>query len=488
MLSVRCAEIDAVPEFLQLADKWTVVGPIGDAPGMSDVIEVVRDGVSAVVKVVQKVPGGNRDLLATELGDCRNILPFDEIFDAGSELRLRMPKAEESLNHKLTVGGPFSEVDTVSVLTDIATALLDMGNVVVHRDIKPQNILRYNGSWCLADFGIARYTQEATSQWTFKTWASSEWTAPERWLGQRATIKSDIYSLGIVAYQLVTGELPFTGPDFHEQHRDSPPPTPGGASPLLRSLMLSMLAKSPAARPNPSQVLDRLAGLGRTVSSPAVNRLRELIGEQSEAQAKADAAAAEERTRRDQREELAKSANHLAREFFDPIAEELGALPGIKKTDRSRTVQFEFRSARLTMTLPEAVDPVDLPFDVVCAGSISVEMTEIRDRWAGRSHSLWYCDAQTEGEYLWFETGFHHLRNTMRLEPYSRAPRENDAQIAVSRVMHLEQVAVPFTPLIGDATGSFVERWIARFAQAAEGTLPRPGVLPEGGTTGTWRN
>ncbi|MEU4841724.1 serine/threonine-protein kinase [Nocardia testacea] len=480
-------------EFLQLNEQWAVIGRIGDDPGMSEVVEVERDGVRAVVKKVQKISGGNRDLLVSELGDCRNILPFDEVFEADSELLLRMPKAEGSLNQLLEARGKLNEPEAIAVLVDVATALLDMGRTVVHRDIKPQNILQYEGVWCLADFGIARYAEKSTETATHKWRASSPWTAPERFIGERATIKSDVYSLGVVAYQLVTGSLPFEGPEFGEQHRNSPPPSPSGASPLLRSLILAMLSKAPGARPAPEQILERLAAASRVVSSPAMSKIRELAGQSAERKSQEDAAAAAARTKQQQRKVLAQSALHLVQEWWDPIDEALGSIPDIERTDNGKTVRLSFEAARLTFERPQERPPTEgLPFDVVCAGTLCVEMQWLHNRWAGREHSLWYCDAQVEGDYLWYETAFHSMwsgqQSAPRIEPFSLRPDHRDAQLALARVIHTEQVAVPFIPLAGAAVDQFVERWLGWFARAADESLTAPGMLPEGDTVGTWRN
>jgi eukaryotic-like serine/threonine-protein kinase len=250
----------ADPTQFHLSQVWTVIGRIGDRPGMSEVYEVVGDGVHAVVKKIKRLPGAERELLVLDVGDCPNVIPFDEVVETDSEILIRMPKADKSLNQHLEEAGErLPETEVVAILSDLATALECTGKLVVHRDIKPQNALYLNGNWCLADFGLARYVEASTAKITFKEWGTAEWIAPERWDGRRATIKSDVYSLGIVAYQMATGRLPFTGPDLREQHRGQKPTPPSGLTSGMRSLILEMLAKSPAARPTPDQLLRRLA-------------------------------------------------------------------------------------------------------------------------------------------------------------------------------------------------------------------------------------
>jgi serine/threonine-protein kinase len=336
-----------------------------------------------------------------------------------------MPKADGSLNQRLEQGS-LGESEAIEVLTDVATALLDMGSVVVHRDIKPQNILRYQDKWCLADFGIARYTEEGTGTQTYKGHGSSPWLAPERWLNQRATTKSDVYSLGVVAFQLVTGGLPFEGPDFYEQHRSSPPPALS-CSPLLSSLIVRMLAKAPDARPSPAKILDELAAANRVVASPAVEKLRAAANKVVVEESHASAAAEADKAKQERRQQLAQSALQLVEEWMKPIFDALDSLPGVKRALNSQTRTYRLGEAALTLVSPQVVQPsTQLPFDVVCVGSISVEVSRGVDAWGnwkGRQHSIWYCDAQAEGEYHWFETAFHNMRTHPPLEPYARSPK-----------------------------------------------------------------
>jgi serine/threonine protein kinase len=115
------------------------------------------------------------------------------------------------------------------VVTDIAKGLLHADSKgVVHRDIKPSNVLiTDDGAAKLADFGIA-WIQDWSSVGTQMFLGSPPYVSPEQI--ERRTLpdfKSDMYSLGVVLFELLTGARPFTGtdPEMLEKHREEKPPS-----------------------------------------------------------------------------------------------------------------------------------------------------------------------------------------------------------------------------------------------------------------------
>jgi eukaryotic-like serine/threonine-protein kinase len=76
---------------------------------------------------------------------------------------------------------------------------------IIHRGLKPANVLRYAGRWKLADFGIARDQEIGTQDPTFVGWGSFPYMAPELWELKSPTIKTDLYALGCLAYELLAG-------------------------------------------------------------------------------------------------------------------------------------------------------------------------------------------------------------------------------------------------------------------------------------------
>src|SRR5579863_8010098 len=131
----------------------------------------------------------------------------------------------------------------------------------LHRDIKPANMLLRNNHWLmLADFGIARILAEGTQlTQTGVGFGTPDYMAPEQAQGKAEPV-SDNYSLAVIAYQLFTGRLPFSGDSSYAisiQHMMTPPPPPRqlnpALSPAIEQLLLLGLAKNPAQRPPSAQ-------------------------------------------------------------------------------------------------------------------------------------------------------------------------------------------------------------------------------------------
>ena len=129
-----------------------------------------------------------------------------------------MPFVEgETLRSRLEHERQLPIADALRITTEVADALeYAHGRGVVHRDIKPENVLLQGGHALVADFGIALAVQQAGGQRMTQTGLSlgtPHYMSPEQAMGDRAIdARSDVYALGAVAYEMLTGEPPFTGP------------------------------------------------------------------------------------------------------------------------------------------------------------------------------------------------------------------------------------------------------------------------------------
>ncbi len=148
---------------VKLRSTWEVGEQIGKG-GFGRVFAAKGNaGEFAVVKLVPKAPGADRELLFVRIDGVRNIVPILDSGEMGTDWAIVMPRAEKSLRQHLDEVEQLSVADVMAILLDIATALSDLDGKVVHRDLKPENVLQLNGTWCLADFGISRYAEASDS-------------------------------------------------------------------------------------------------------------------------------------------------------------------------------------------------------------------------------------------------------------------------------------------------------------------------------------
>ncbi|MBF9128894.1 protein kinase [Plantactinospora sp. S1510] len=181
-----------------------------------------------------------------------------DVYDYGSDQQIAFLVMEyvegDALSRTLGRVGRLTPARTMALVAQAADALQaahDKG--IVHRDVKPGNLLvRPNGTLVLTDFGIARSAMVGQLTAAGSVLGTASYISPEQAAGAVATPTSDVYALGVVAYQCLAGRRPFEGNSAIEiamKHvRETPRQLPGDIPPAIRAIVERSMAKDPGAR------------------------------------------------------------------------------------------------------------------------------------------------------------------------------------------------------------------------------------------------
>ncbi len=252
-----------------LADRYRIEHELG-AGGMATVYRAhdLRHGRDVAIKVL-------RDEVAESLGRERflreirlaarlthpHVLPLHDSGEAGGFLYFVMPLMEgQTLRDRLRQEGQLPVETAVRLAAEVADAL-DYAHRqdVVHRDIKPENILLHEGHAIVADFGIGKAIVAASESFTFTqvgvTVGTPAYMSPEQAAGEELDGRSDLFALGCVLYEMLTGEPPFTGPTLQaviaKRFHHTPPAVTAARPAVPASVSHTierLLEKDPAAR------------------------------------------------------------------------------------------------------------------------------------------------------------------------------------------------------------------------------------------------
>ncbi len=193
------------------------------------------------------------------------------VFDLVDEADVRWLVMEyvdgTTLGQRVRANGPLDAAEAATLLGQTADALVEAhSNGIVHRDVKPSNILIADGSAKLNDFGIARSADDASLTQTGLVTGSPAYLAPEVASGSSATPASDVWSLGATLYHAVTGKPPYDVGDnligaLYKIVHEDPPRLPQDHP--MAGLLTVMLTHDPDERWSMQRVRDELARISR---------------------------------------------------------------------------------------------------------------------------------------------------------------------------------------------------------------------------------
>jgi serine/threonine-protein kinase len=260
----------AVPANTVLDSRYRLDGRIATG-GMGEVWRGVDQtlGRPVAVKLLRPEYAGDESFLVRFRGEARHAARLSHpgvcsVYDYG-EVQTADGHPTAYLVMELVEGEPLSAVlhrekklspdrmlDVLGQAADALQAAHALG--VVHRDVKPGNLLlRHDGAVKVTDFGIARAVDAAPLTATGIMMGTAYYVSPEQASGRLVTPASDVYSLGVVAYECLAGRRPFDDRNpivvVMAHQNDSPAPLPPDVPYKVRALVGSAMAKDPARRP-----------------------------------------------------------------------------------------------------------------------------------------------------------------------------------------------------------------------------------------------
>ena len=260
-----------------LAGRYRLDRPVG-AGGFSEVwratdtvlarpvaVKLLRPGCAQQPEVLARFRAEARNAAALWHVNIAHIYDYDESAD-GLQPYLVMELVDGPSLAGVLAGGPLSAAWTMDIVAQTAAGLQAAhATGLTHRDVKPGNLLlASSGTVKITDFGISHVIGSEPVTMTGVVMGTAEYLAPERIAGAQAAPASDLYALGVVAYECLAGAPPFTGEplDVACAHRDrSVPPLPPSVPAKVSALAMQLLAKDPAWRPGSADVAHRAGRL-----------------------------------------------------------------------------------------------------------------------------------------------------------------------------------------------------------------------------------
>lgn len=251
-----------------MGEVWRAVD---DVLGRTVAVKTLKPGLSDDSEFVQRFRAEARNAARLANGHIAQLHDYGE-GDGIAFLVMEFVDGQP-LSRIITDRAPLPVPQVVDLLAQCCDALGDAHTEgIVHRDVKPANIVvTGSGTAKLTDFGIARAADNSSLTQAGEVMGTPMYLAPEAAMGQEATGRSDLYSLAVVAYQMLTGRLPFhadTPIGYAMAHVNQPPdPLPASLPHGIRDAVSSALAKRPEERP---ASMAAFASMLRAVVPPGV--------------------------------------------------------------------------------------------------------------------------------------------------------------------------------------------------------------------------
>jgi len=279
-------------------DRYEIVSRLG-AGGMGFVYEardLILDGRVVVIKMLRPELVNNettaerftREAMAQAAIDHPNVIRVDQhgVTEAYGAYYVMERLTGQDLGARLTERGPLSVTETLRIAAQVASALgAAHARGIIHRDLKPENIFLVDEGGGrehvkVLDFGLARLLDAGNKLTeTGAVIGTPRYMAPEQTAGEKADVSADVYSMGLVMHEMLTGKQPYAGLGTYEilgkkMFEDPAPPSaldpPVILDPRVEAFVMRCLAREPSERPAPRDALGKeIAALREALQRPS---------------------------------------------------------------------------------------------------------------------------------------------------------------------------------------------------------------------------
>ena len=280
------------------------------------------------------------------------------------------------INKQLESGEFFALDLLLGWMSQLASGLSAINDSLIHRDLKPENILFLKDTPKISDFGLSKYVEEATRTQTYKGEGTHPYMAPETWELAHQSIETDIYSLGIIFYELVTLQRPFEAQNWlawSQQHKFALPPNPMEKNPqigyVVDGMIRKMIEKEPSKRYHSAEEVlrvirqysaDTMGGRPNIIPDSLVTAARQKYDIESK---KAQTKKLEQNREQELNQKFAYGFQEIV-ELLDSMVNELNQQIQVEPIQRSappqhqNRIQFDYFDKRLVINALPLIDAI----------------------------------------------------------------------------------------------------------------------------------
>jgi len=369
--------------------------------------------------------------------------------------------------------------ELITFFSELINGMNAINSVLVHRDIKPDNILVHNYCLKISDFGLSKVASDKTRTLTFKGFGHIRYTAPEGWKNDKNTIQMDIYSMGLVFYELATLQFPYKVSNegdveqWKNAHLFEEPVNPNkinsNISPVVSGVIMKMLQKSINSRFSNWDDIKKYLEADKSEQTDTSNIINSMLNTRLEKDSEISKKQLEEERKKKEEDDFCKIVKYqFKKDIYTPICELIDNFNSQYPNGKISIDNFDInnykRSININLRLVSG-NNINLRIEPILGSNFirtekfndfghvitrtGVEMPKYRDTrilaWGGlysndgRGFNILLIEKNDElyGEWLIIMNTNSGVSRNVRIEPFPFGLNELEKEIKLVNSMHI---------------------------------------------------